>query len=205
MKKILVTGFDPFNQSQINASYEAIKNLPHQIKGAQIITLEVPTSFKRGPETVIQAIQKYTPDYVLCIGQAGGRAKITPEFVGINYAQALIPDNDGNKPMNELLLTDGPTSYFSTLPVHKMVSYMKAQGIPAVVSFTAGTYVCNALLYRVLHYVSIHHLAIQCGFMHVPYTLEQAMDRIEEIPSMNIQDIQKGIELSIQAILDENE
>ena len=98
--KILVTGFDPFGGEKINPAFEAVKLIPDCIEGAEIIKLEVPTVFKKGPQATIDAIEKYHPDYVFCIGQAGGRSQITPEFVGINYAQARIPDNDGDQPQS---------------------------------------------------------------------------------------------------------
>ena len=125
MKKILITGFDPFGGEKINPAYEAVKLLPDQIAGAEVIKLEVPTVFGKGPQKTVDAIEEYQPDYVLCIGQAGGRSQLTPEFVGINYVQARIPDNEGNQPMNQPLVEGAPAAYFATIPVHAMVEEMK--------------------------------------------------------------------------------
>ena len=200
--KILVTGFDPFGKEAINPSYEALKLLPDFIDGAKVIKLEVPTSFKKGPQTTIDAIEKHRPDYVLCLGQAGGRSQMTPEFVGINYAQARIPDNDGDQPLALPLVPGGPTAYFTQLPVYAMVNKMKANGIPASVSYSAGTYVCNAMLYCVLHALNTKYPKIKGGFMHVPYAISQIVDRPSGTPGMNLNDIAKGIELSIKAIIE---
>lgn len=111
MRKILVTGFDPFGGESINPAYEAVKLLPEQILDARVIPLEVPTVFDSGPKKVIEAVSELQPDFVLCIGQAGGRSQITPEFVGINYAQARIPDNEGNQPLNVPLVPGVPAAY----------------------------------------------------------------------------------------------
>lgn len=200
--KILVTGFDPFGGEKINPAFEAVKLIPDCIEGAEIIKLEVPTVFKKGPQATIDAIEKYHPDYVFCIGQAGGRSQITPEFVGINYAQARIPDNDGNQPFNQPLVEGGPTAYFTQLPVYAMVEKMKENGIPASVSYTAGTYVCNAMLYCVLHALNTKYPNIKGGFMHVPYATSQTVNQPAGTPGMNLNDIARGIELSIEAIIE---
>ena len=150
--------------------------MPDQIAGAEVIKLEVPTVFGKGPQKTVDAIEEFHPDYVLCIGQAGGRSQITPEFVGINYVQARIPDNEGNQPMNQPLVEGAPAAYFATIPVHAMVEEMKKAGIPASVSFTAGTYVCNAMLYCVMHALATKHPTIKGGFMHVPYLKDLGAD-----------------------------
>ncbi len=175
--KILVTGFDPFGGETINPAFEAIKLIPDTIKGAEIIKLEVPTVFKRGPQATIDAVEEYQPDYVLCIGQAGGRSQLTPEYVGINYVQARIPDNDGDQPLNQPLVKGAPNAYFTQLPVYAMVEKMKENGIPASVSYTAGTYVCNAMLYCVLHALNTKYPNTKGGFMHVPYATSQTVNQ----------------------------
>lgn len=204
MRKILVTGFDPFGGESINPAYEAVKLLPEQILDARVIPLEVPTVFDSGPKKVIEAVSELQPDFVLCIGQAGGRSQITPEFVGINYAQARIPDNEGNQPLNVPLVPGAPAAYFTQLPVYAMVEKIKARGIPAAVSYTAGTYVCNAMMYSVLHALNTTFPYIRGGFMHVPYATEQTVNQPAGTPGMNLRDIAAGIEAGIEAIL-ENE
>ena len=204
MRKILVTGFDPFGGESINPAYEAVKLLPEQILDARVIPLEVPTVFDSGPKKVIEAVSELQPDFVLCIGQAGGRSQITPEFVGINYAQARIPDNEGNQPLNVPLVPGAPAAYFTQLPVYAMVEKIKAKGLPAAVSYTAGTYVCNAMMYSVLHALNTAFPHIRGGFMHVPYATEQTVNQPAGTPGMNLRDIAAGIEAGIEAIL-ENE
>ena len=200
--KILVTGFDPFGGETINPAFEAIKLIPDTIKGAEIIKLEVPTVFKRGPQATIDAVEEYQPDYVLCIGQAGGRSQLTPEYVGINYVQARIPDNAGDQPLNQPLVKGAPNAYFTQLPVYAMVEKMKENGIPASVSYTAGTYVCNAMLFCVLHALNTKYPNTKGGFMHVPYATSQIVNQPAGTPGMNLKDIAKGIELSIEAIIE---
>ena len=182
-----------------------MKLLPDQILDAQIIKLEVPTVFGKGPQKTVEAIEKERPDFVLCIGQAGGRSQLTPEFVGINYAQARIPDNEGNQPLNEPLVAGAPDAYFTQLPVYAMVEKMKADGLPAAVSYTAGTYVCNAMMYCVLHALHTKYPTIRGGFMHVPYATQQTVSQPAGTPGMALTDIARGIERSVEAILENRE
>ena len=149
--KVLVTGFDPFGGEKVNPAYEAVKLLPDTIAGAEIIKIEIPTVFTRSAEVLEEAIQKYRPDVVLDVGQAGGRSCMTVEKVAINLKEARIPDNDGEQPFDEPIREDGETAYFSTLPVKAMVENMRAHGIPAHISYTAGTYVCNCIMYNALY------------------------------------------------------
>ena len=151
--KVLVTGFDPFGGESINPAYEAVKMLPDEIAGAQIIKREIPTSFTRGTAEVVRQIELCQPDLVLNVGQAGGAAGLRVERVAINLADARIPDNDGAQPVDEPLVQDGAPAYFAKLPVKAMVRGVQAKGYPCQLSYTAGTYVCNAVMYTVLHTV----------------------------------------------------
>ena len=151
--KVLVTGFDPFGGESINPAYEAVKMLPDEIAGAQIIKREIPTSFTRGTAEVVRQIELCQPDLVLNVGQAGGAAGLRVERVAINRADARIPDNDGAQPVDEPLVQDGAPAYFAKLPVKAMVRRVQAKGYPCQLSYTAGTYVCNAVMYTVLHTV----------------------------------------------------
>ncbi len=198
--KILVTGFDPFGGESVNPAYEAVKLLPDTIGGAQIFKLEIPTVFSLSGPAVEEGIKKYQPDVVLCVGQAGGRASISVEKVAINFVDARIPDNNGEQPLDEPLQADGPAAYFSTLPVKAMVQHVKDAGLPCYLSFTAGTYVCNSIMYNVLYMCDKRYPGIRAGFIHVPYACGQVVDKANTTPSMPLETIAKSLEYAIEAI-----
>lgn len=202
MKKILITGFEPFGGEKINPAFEAVKRLPDEIAGAKIIKKEIPVVFKKGADSVIDSIEQCQPDYVLCIGQAGGRSQVTPEWVGINFQNARISDNEGNTPMQKRIVEDGPEAYFTMLPVFRMVERMKENGIPANVSYTAGTYVCNDVMYSTIHACKTKFKSTMAGFMHVPFATEQTVNHPAGTPGMNLSDIARAIRVSIEAILE---
>ena len=192
MKKLLITGFDPFGGETINPSWEAVRLLPERIGNCSLTKLEIPTEFHRAAEAVLAAAEELQPDAILCVGQAGGRSGITPEVVGINLREARIPDNAGAQPVNEPVVTAGPAAYFATLPVREMVEALRGAGIPASLSYSAGAFVCNDVLYSVLHrYCGTRTLA---GFIHVPFVPEQAE------PSMPLERIVAALEAGILAL-----
>lgn len=193
MEKILVTGFEPFGGEQTNPSWEVANALPAVIASRAVVCEQIPVSFRRGPAAVLNAIRRENPSIVLCLGQAGGRAKVTPEFVGINYADARIPDNDGGQPQGVRLLADAPDAYFSTLPVRAMAQAMIDAGVPAAVSYSAGTYVCNAVLFSTLHALARSQSTVRVGFVHVPYSPEQACRLPKATPSLPIALVLRGI------------
>lgn len=186
-KKLLITGFDPFGGETINPSWEAVKALPDVIGGWQLTKLEVPTVFGKAGETVLAAAAQLQPDAVLCVGQAGGRAAITPELVAINLRFGRIADNAGAAPVDEPVAADGPAAYFSTLPVRAMAQAITDAGLPGQVSYSAGAFVCNDLLYTVLHHYA--GTPVRAAFIHVPFLPQQAAEGV----SMTLQDIQKGL------------
>lgn len=198
--KILVTGFDPFGGEKINPAIEAVKLLPDTIEGADIKKLEIPTEFDKSAEVVRQAIAEFHPDYVLDVGQAGGRAELTPEKVAINYDDGRIPDNNGFQPMNRTIHEDGQTAYFTQLPIKAMVQAIRAAGIPARVSTTAGTYVCNHIMYQVQYMRDKEFPNINAGFIHIPYLTSQVVDK-PGTPSMSLEEIVKGLNAAIEAIV----
>ena len=199
--KILVTGFDPFGGEKVNPALEAVKSLPSVIHGAEIRWVEIPTVFYQSAEVLEAEIVRYQPDVVLCIGQAGGRASLTPERVAINQDDARIPDNQGNQPIDTPIRLDGEAAYFSTLPIKAMVQAIKEVGLPATVSNTAGTFVCNHLMYQALYLADKKFPHMRAGFMHIPYMIEQVINK-PNTASMNLADIVKGIEATIGAIVD---
>ena len=199
--KILVTGFDPFDKDIINPAYEAVKRLPDEIKEAKIIKLEIPTSFERSRIAIEEAIEKYSPNVILSIGQAGGRNEITIEKVAINLLEARIKDNDGYQPLDKPIKEDGQTAYFTNLPIKGMVSHIKENNIPANISYTAGTFVCNSVMYNILYLIDKKFPHIKGGFIHVPFLPEQAVLKNPIPSSMSLDMISKAIELAIEAIL----
>lgn len=199
--KILVTGFDPFGSDKINPAIEAVKKLPDTIKGAKIIKLEIPTVFNKSAQVVHQAIVKEQPDYVLNVGQAGGRSALIPERVAININDGRIPDNDGYQPLDEPIQPDGDTAYFTQLPIKAMAKAIRAAGLPAIVSNTAGTYVCNHIFYQVQYMRTKEFPKLKAGFIHIPFLPEQVITRPNQ-PSMALADIVKGLTAAIGAIVE---
>ena len=200
MKKLLLTAFTPFDGERINPALEAVKLVKDKIGNLEIVKLEVPTVFGKSIQLVFDAIDKEKPDFVLSIGQAGGRAEITPERVAINLNDARIPDNEGNQPIDEPIFSDGENAYFSTLPVKAMVEAIRKEGLPSSLSNSAGTYVCNHLMYGVLYYLDKRpSTSMKAGFIHVPYIPEQTKNK-KEMPALELSEIVRGLEAAITAI-----
>ena len=195
MKKLLITGFDPFGGENINPSWEAVNKLPDRIGGWQITKMEIPTVFGTAADKVIAAAEDARPDVILCIGQAGGRAAVTPEVVAINLQEARITDNAGNQPVNIPVAEGGPAAYFATVPVREMVQAIQSHSIPAALSYSAGTFVCNDVLYRVLHHFDGTNT--RAGFIHVPYLPQQAK---ENQPSLPQEKIVEALQLAISVL-----
>ena len=193
MKKLLITGFEPFGGEEINPSWDAVCRLSDTIGEYSLTKLLVPVVFDRAARTVMDAAGELSPDVILCIGQAGGRDAITPELVAINLRYARIPDNEGNQPKDEPIIAGGECAYFSTLPVRKIAEAIADIGIPSNVSYSAGSYVCNDLLYTLL--TEYDGSGVGVGFIHVPYVTEQ-----NKSPSMSLDDIVKGLTAAIESI-----
>ena len=198
--KILVTGFDPFGGEKINPAIESVKRLPDKILDAKIIKLEIPTVIGKSVDKIREKIKEVEPDVVLSIGQAGGRPDITVERVGINCDDCRIKDNEGNQPIDEKVVEDGPAAYFATIPIKAMVEQIKEGKIPASVSNTAGTFICNHVLYGVCHIKATEYPNMRTGFIHIPFLPEQVTDK-KNMPSMALDTIVKGLELAIEAII----
>ena len=192
MKKLLISGFDPFGGERINPSFEAVKLLPDVIGEYELTKIELPTVFGRAAEIMIEKIAEIRPDAVICVGQAGGRRGITPEVIGINLREASIADNAGNMPKDEKIRAGAPDGIFSTLPVREMVEAIKAEGLPASLSYSAGAFVCNDLLYSLLY--EFKDTEIKIGFIHVPFLPEQAR---EGVPSMELSEIVRGLRAAV--------
>lgn len=231
--KILVTGFEPFGKDDRNPSWEAVKQLPERFCGAQICKCELPVSFKKCSVVLEEIFSREKPDYILSVGLAGGDTGLSMERVGINLMEARIPDNDGWQPFDQPIRTDGENAYFSTLPMKRIAKEVKELGIEANVSYSAGTFVCNEVLYLILYLArkpepaerrdlvekrepvqkqeSLEKLAIgsekpvRCGFIHVPYDEILAAGKKENPPYMKLTDMVKALERALAVILSEGE
>ena len=191
MKKLLITGFDPFGGAAVNPSWQAVSRLPDQVGNYTLCKLEIPTVFGEATRVVLEKAAQFQPDVILCVGQAGGRASVTPERIGVNIRDARITDNAGNQPHGEFVASEGPAAYFATVPVLAMADAIEEAGIPATVSNSAGAFVCNDTLYGILHHYA--GTDVRCGFIHVPFIPEQAE------PSMELENIVKALEIAIRA------
>lgn len=197
MKKLLITGFEPFGGETLNPSWEAVQLLPETIGNYALTKLQIPTVFGEAARKVISRAEEVCPDVILSIGQAGGRKAVTPEVVGINLREASIPDNAGNQPQAEPVVTGAPAAYFATVPVRDMVQHIKEIELPAALSYSAGAYVCNDVLYSLLHrYAGTPTL---CGFIHVPYLPEQVAGK-ENIPSLPLEQIVTALTAALEAL-----
>lgn len=194
--KALVTGFEPFGGDKINPSSLATNHLKKRISGVTVHTAVLPCSYAHSAGALREAIEEVRPDIVLCVGLAGGRAELCLERVAINVQDARIRDNDGRQPIDKPVVKDGPAAHFSTLPIKACVAEMRKAGLPAAVSNTAGTFVCNHIFYSLLDIAASHPIPMRGGFLHVPYVPEQVA-RLGAAPSMALDDIVQGIEIVV--------
>lgn len=199
--KILVTAFDPFGDEPVNPALEAVKLINEDHIRAELVKLEVPTIFHESIDLVAEKIREEKPDVVVAVGQAGGRFDITPERVAINEDDARIEDNAGNQPIDVPIKEDGEPAYFTTLPIKAMVEAIREAGLPASVSNSAGTFVCNHLMYGILYTLAKELPEARGGFIHVPFIPEQVVDK-RNMPSMALEDMVKGLEAALNAIVD---
>ena len=196
---LLLTGFDPFGGEQLNPSWEICRALDGKVLGGlRVVACKVPCEFRHAIEVVAEAIRKHEPAVVLSLGQAGGRAHMSVERVAINVDDARIADNGGERPVDEAIAPDGPAAYFATVPVKAMSAAMRAASVPAAVSNSAGTYVCNHLMYGVLHFLAAGRIDARAGFIHVPYAEEQVLDK-PAMPALALATMVRGVEAAIVA------
>ena len=196
--KILITGFEPFGGEDINPSWEAVRQL-REPKGTELIRLRRPVVFREAGEQLAAALAREQPDLVLCIGQAAGRDAITPERLGVNLMDAAIPDNAGFQPQEAPVIPGAPAAFFAKLPVKELADAIRAAGVPAQVSNSAGLFVCNALLYRLLHEIETRYSGMRGGFLHVPCLPEQAerLGKEKPLPSLTLAEIIRGLQAAL--------
>ncbi|TNH43598.1 pyroglutamyl-peptidase I [Photorhabdus luminescens] len=205
MKTVLITAFEPFDGEAINPSWESVRQLQNQqLSGAHIETRQLPCVFNTSLTNLYAAIDEIQPELVIAVGQAGGRSDITVERIAININDARIPDNQGNQPIDTPIVTTGPAAYFATLPIKAIVSGLQAAGIPASISQSAGTYVCNHVMYGLLHYLTLTYPNVRGGFIHIPYLPEQAVKH-PGTPSMALETITTALKIAIKQALENSE
>lgn len=195
MKHLIITGFDPFGGESVNPSWEAVKRLPDVLGDFRLTKMEIPTVFTAASEAVLAAAEADKADVILCVGQAGGRDSVTPERIAVNLMDARMEDNRGHSPRETPCIPDGPDGIFSTVPVRAMAEAIAAAGLPGRVSNTAGTFVCNDTLYRLLYH--FRSTPTRVGFLHVPYLPRQAG---EGVPSMELADMVRALESAISTL-----
>jgi pyroglutamyl-peptidase len=197
MVTALVTGFDPFGGEKVNPAQEVLRRLPARLGGLRLVTRELPTEFGRSRAMLRASILELQPDLVLCVGQAAGRADLSLERVAINLDDARIPDNAGQQPIDRPIEPDGPAAYFTTLPIKAAVQALRAAGLPAAVSQSAGTFVCNHVFYGLMHALATPRVPARGGFLHIPLLPEQAT-RHPGQPSMAIDLVIQGLAVILE-------
>jgi pyroglutamyl-peptidase len=194
--KILVTGFEPFGGEKVNASLEAVRRLRARIGALEIVTAALPTSYSRSLPALEAAIARARPQIVLCVGQAGERSALCVERVAVNIQDARIPDNDGAQPVDAPVMAGGPAAYLATLPVRAAVAALRAEDLPAELSMSAGTFVCNHVFYGLMHLAATRRQLFRGGFLHVPCLPQQAQG---SALSMTAEDMVRGIAVVLEA------
>lgn len=206
MMKILVSGFEPFGGDQVNPTEQLVEALRKEtLAGAEIRTILLPVTFDECAELLIREMEDFRPDAIIACGLAKGRTNITPERIAINIKDipaGSYADNSGGKPADELIAADGPDGLFATLPIRQMVSRLQAAGIPASISNTAGTFICNNTMYRVLDHIRRKNWTTQAGFVHFPASSEMAVHS-PQVPSLPQAMLFQGLKEIIQTVLDQ--
>lgn len=190
-RKLLITGFDPFGGETVNPAWEAVKLLPDHIGDFMLCKLQIPTVFGKAAAAVLEKAELWQPDVILCVGQAGGRDAVTPERIAVNIRDGRIPDNAGCQPQGEFVVPEGPAAYFATVPVKEMAAAIQAAGYPGRVSNSAGAFVCNDVLYTLLHHYAGTNTKV--GFIHVPYLPQQGT------PALALEDTAAALIAAIEA------
>lgn len=204
MKKLLLTAFEPFAGETINPSFEVAKAIEHlSFRDAEVQTLPLPVDRFQAIELALKRISEFHPDFIILLGEGSRRFRINPERVAINVDDFRIPDNTGNQPKGESIIEGAPAAYFSTLSIYAIVERLIAAKIPAAISNTAGTYLCNRLFYSVMNYIAVNNLPIKSGFIHLPYVHEQTIEKPLDYPSLSLATTIEAVKLIIEVSLAE--
>jgi pyroglutamyl-peptidase len=198
--KILVVGFEPVAGESFSPTLEAVKSLPIMVENSFIVKLGIPRLYQKSIDAVITAIQEHNPEAVVLIGERSGNTGLSPEFAALNYIDATEADSAGNRPQNKAVNPSGPAAYITSLPINGMVNLMRKAGVPADVSYSAGITLNNSVMYGVAHFIKCSRMEIIAGFVHVPLTPAQSASSGSNIPSMSVDDIRKGVQVSLSAV-----
>ena len=204
MKKLLLTAFEPYGGETVNPSLEVARAIGNMhFPGVHVEIVELPVARFQAVEIAINRMRSAAPDIVIMLGEWSSRFRVTPERVAINVDDFPIPDNGGNQPQGERIAEDGPVGYFSTLPIAAIVTHLKKAHIPAAISNSAGTYLCNRLFYSVMHWIAVEQLPIHAGFMHLPYLHEQTVNKLFDFPSLSSETMLEAVRIAIEVSLQE--
>jgi pyroglutamyl-peptidase len=200
MTRVLLSAFEPFGGESINPSAEALRRLVNgrPVDGVDLSTVTLPVVYGEAVEVLRGAIAEHRPDVVIATGEAGGRYAITPEQVAVNLDDAPMPDNAGNAPVDAPHVLGAPTAYLTALPVKAIVAALREQAIPASVSHTAGTYVCNHVFFGLMHLIATEQPQLRGGFIHVPYAHDQVLERRDAVPSLSLDTIAEGLRIAVE-------
>lgn len=197
MTTVLLTGFEPFDKDAINPSWEVVEQLHGEtIDKAHVVATRLACVFGKSLQELERALEMHRPAIVIAVGQAGGRSAVTPERVAINLDDARIADNAGKQPTDRPIHRQGPAAYFSTLPVKAIVQALQNEGLPASLSHSAGTFVCNHVFYGLMAMQQRHGVQ-RCGFIHVPFLPSQAAQRAGA-PSMALDDMVRALRIAVE-------
>lgn len=198
---VLLTGFEPFGGERINPSRELVRALDGEIvNGHRVMTAVLPVIFSSTLPMLEALLETHRPTLALATGQAGGRSELAIERVAANLIDARIPDGDGRQPVDEPVIAGAPNAYFSTLPVKAMLARLRALGIPAALSQSAGLYVCNQVFFGLAHLVATQYPGVRAGFIHVPWLPQQAA-RHHGQPSMALETMVEGVRAALECAI----
>jgi pyroglutamyl-peptidase len=204
LNKLLLTAFEPFGGENTNPSLEAARHIDQiSFPNASVRAVELPVDRHLAIKVALEELRQSRPDFVIMLGEAGGRFRITPERIAVNVDDFRIPDNVGNQPSDELIVQGGPPAYFSTLPIRAITERLIKARIPAAISNTAGTYLCNRLFYSVMHAIVTECLTTRAGFIHLPYLHEQTIPKQIDQPSLSLESIVEGVRLAVEVTLEQ--
>lgn len=204
MVEVLLTAFEPFGGENINPSLEAARHITDwSFPGASVRVEELPVDRYRAIEVALETLRQAKPDFVIMLGEAGGRFRINPERVAINIDDFRIPDNSGNQPSDEPIVEGGPAAYFSTLPIRAITERLISARIPAAISNSAGTHLCNRVFYSIMHEIATKNATTKAGFIHLPYLHEQTIPKRFDQASLSIESIVEGVRLAIEVSVEQ--